>query len=408
MSQRRRSSRLLVILLLAAACSVATHLAAAPPAGAPARPAGAALEIVSPRGGTPAFGEVDLQVRSRAKTPVAYVDFYVDGQKAGRVNAAPWKLHFDVGQSNLPHQFKAVATDVLGATTEAVLRTPSIPADMSFDVRLQQLFVSVTANGSPVHGLKQGDFEIVDERGNREPITTFNGGELPLSAVLLLDSSESMKGEPLQAALAGVRSFVARTRPDDETMVAFFSDRLLAATTFTKDDAALQRALGDVQAVGGTAVNDHLYYALNRLQPRLGRRVIVLLSDGLDVSSQLDMEQVLWRARRSQAMVYWLRLESEANKSGAPMYISSWRGAADNQRQFQLLEQVVKESGGRIVGIHQLSEIDDAFRVVIDELREQYVLGFQPSNMKSDGKWHGLDVKVRGDYAVRSRTGFID
>jgi len=256
--------------------------------------------------------------------------------------------------------------------------------------------------------VEPGDFEILDEHGDREPITTFNGGELPLSAVLLLDSSESMKGEPLQAALAGVRSFVGRTRPDDETMVAFFSDRLLAATTFTKDDAALQRALGDVQAVGGTAVNDHLYYALNRLQPRLGRRVIVLLSDGLDVSSQLDMEQVLWRARRSQAMVYWLRLESEANKSGAPMYISSWRGAADNQRQFQLLEQVVKESGGRIVGIHQLSEIDDAFRVVIDELREQYVLGFQPSNMKSDGKWHGLDVKVHGDYAVRSRTGFID
>jgi Ca-activated chloride channel family protein len=217
-----------------------------------------------------------------------------------------------------------------------------------------------------------------------------------------------MRGEPLQAALAGVRAYVARTRPEDETMVAFFSDRLLAATTFTKDDAALERALGDVQAVGGTAVNDHLYYALNRLQPRLGRRVIVLLSDGLDVSSQLDMEEVLARARRSQAMVYWLRLESDANKSGAPLYISSWRGAEANQRQFQLLEQVVKESGGRIVGIHQLSEIDDAFRVVIDELREQYVLGFQPRDVAQHGKWHPLEVRVRGDYAVRSRTGFVD
>ena len=107
-------------------------------------------------------------------------------------------------------------------------------------------------------------------------------------------------------------------------------------------------------------------------------------------------------------MVYWLRLESEANKSGAPMYISSWRGASDNQRQFQLLEQVVKESGGRILSIHQLSEVDDAFRQVVDELREQYVLGFQPRESKGSGNWHPLQVRVRGDYAVRSRTGFID
>jgi len=383
-------------------------LAAAKPASPAPKGKPAVLEIVSPRPGSPAFGEVDIAVRSKASMPLAWVDFYVDGQKAGRVSSPPWKLHFDVGQSNLAHQFKVVASDPLGNTFDAVSSTPKIASDMSFDVRLQQLFVSVSSNNQPVHGLKADDFEIVDDRGNREPISNFQGGDLPLSAVLLLDSSESMKGAPLQAALAGVRAFVQRTRPEDETMVAFFSDRLLGATAFTKDDAALERALGDVQAQGGTAVNDHLYYALNRLQPRLGRRVIVLLSDGLDVSSQLDMEQVLWRARRSQAMVYWLRLETEDNKTGAPMYISSWRGAADNQRQFQLLEQVVKESGGRILGIHQLAEIDDAFRQVVDELRQQYVLAFQPRETRNDGKWHPLEVKVHGDFAVRSRTGFID
>src|SRR4030095_6918781 len=107
------------------------------------------------------------------------------------------------------------------------------------------------------------------------------------------------------------------------------------------------------------------------------------------------------RGLRVRESVYGLRLESDANKTGAPMYISSWRGAADNQRQFQLLEQVVKESGGRILGIRQPSEVGDAFRQVIDELREQYVLGFQPPNMKGDGKWHQIDVRVRGDYAVR-------
>lgn len=383
---------------------------AAPPAAKPAAQRGMDVKVVSPPGGTPAFGEIDLAVRVKSPVPLKWVDYYVDGQRAGRVEAPPWKLRFDVGQSNVGHQVRAIAEDVLGGKGEALVKTASIPSDMSFDVRLQQLFVSVTNAGQAVQGLKQGDFQIVNDEGDQESITTFGGGDLPISSVLLLDSSESMKGEPLKAALAGVKAFVDRTRADDETMVAFFSDRILSATTFTKDDAALQRALGDVKAAGGTAVNDHLYYALNRLQPRLGRRVIVLLSDGLDVSSSLDMEQVLARARRSQAMIYWLRLDdpSTAGK-GVPRYSSIWRGMDDNARQYTLLEQAVTESGGRILKIRQLGEIDDAFRQVIDELRQQYVLGFQPRDARGRGNWRPLKVRVRGDeFAVRTRAGFVD
>lgn len=385
-------------------------LVGAAPAAKPAAQRGMDVKLVSPSGGAPAFGEIDLAVRVKSSVPLKWVDYYVDGARAGRVEAPPWKLRFDVGQSNVGHQVRAVAEDVLGGRGEALVKTGSIPSDMSFDVRLQQLFVSVTNAGQAVQGLKQGDFEILNDEGDRESITTFGGGDLPISSVLLLDSSESMKGEPLKAALAGVRAFVDRTRGDDETMVAFFSDRILAATTFTKDDAALQRALGEVKAAGGTAVNDHLYYALNRLQPRLGRRVVVLLSDGLDVSSSLDMEQVLARARRSQAMIYWLRLDdpSTAGK-GVPRYSSIWRGMDDNARQYTLLEQAVTESGGRILKIRQLGEIDDAFRQVIDELRQQYVLGFQPRDARGRGNWRPLRVRVRGDeFAVRTRAGFVD
>ena len=385
-------------------------VAAAPPAGKPAAQRGMDISVVSPRNGAPAFGEVDLAVRVKSPVPLKSVEYFVDGARVGRVETAPWKLRVDLGQTNASHQVRAVAEDVLGGRGEALTRTGSIQSDMSYDVRLQQLFVSVTSGGQAVHGLGQGDFEIVNDEGDRETITNFDAGNLPLSSVLLLDSSESMKGEPLEAALAGVRAFVGRTRAGDETMVAFFSDRLLSATSFVKDDAALQRALGDVHAIGGTAVNDHLYYALNRLQPRLGRRVIVLLSDGLDVSSTLDMDEVLARARRSQAMIYWLRLEdpTQAGK-GAPKYASIWRGVNDNARQYQLLEQAVIESGGRILKIRQVSEIDDAFRVVIDELRQQYILAFQPRDARGSGKWRPLKVKVHGDeFAVRSRTGFID
>jgi Ca-activated chloride channel family protein len=366
------------------------------------------VRLTSPPEGQPTFGPVDLEAEVSSANPIQWVDFYVDGQRAGRLEKPPWRLPFDVGEANTEHHFRVVAADILGGTAEDGANTPSIPVDMAMEVELQQLFVSVrTSGGSAVEGLTQSDFDIVNE-GRSESIATFGGGDLPLSAVLLLDSSESMKGEPLRAAREGVRSFVGRTKPEDETMVAFFSDRLLGATTFSKDDAALDRALGEVSANGGTAVNDHFYYALNRLQPRLGRRVVVLLSDGFDVSSFLDMEQVLWRARRSQAMVYWLRLARGSKGEEEARFGSTWRDGEGSLRQYRTLEQAVQESGGRILDIRSVDEIDAAFRQVIDEIREQYVLGFHPRNPRNDGSWRELRVRVRGGHDVRTRTGYID
>jgi Ca-activated chloride channel family protein len=368
------------------------------------------VAIASPSPLEPAFGPILIEVEVRSPSPLKYVDFFVDGQRAGRVERAPWRLEFDVGQANVAHTFRAVAADITGGSGEASLSTPRIDVNDSFDVELQQLFASVTNRaGTPVTGLPQGAFEIVNDRGSREQIVTFGAGDLPISSVLLLDSSASMAGEPLAAALEGVKEFVERTKPEDETMVAFFADRLLGATTFSRDDAALQRALGDVRATGGTAVNDHLYYALNRLQPRLGRRVVVLLSDGLDVSSLLDMERVLWRARRSQAMIYWLRLGATGRGNEAPLYTTVWRDSVANEAGYEALVQAVQESGGRIVDINSVADIDDAFRRVIEELRAQYVLGFHPKDARNDGSWRSLRLRVDGDgLTVRTRAGYID
>jgi Ca-activated chloride channel homolog len=368
------------------------------------------IALVSPSVTEPAFGLLELVAEVTSDTPVRYVDFFVDGQRAGRVERPPYRLELDIGQANVEHTFRAVASDILGGTAEASMQTPRIDVNESFDVELQQLFASVTDRaGTPVTGLTADDFQVVNDRGNRESIVTFGGGDLPISSVLLLDASESMRGEPLEAALAGVQRFVERTKPEDETMVAFFSDRLLGATTFNRDDESLRQALGEVQATGGTAVNDHVYYALNRLQPRLGRRVVVLLSDGLDVSSLLDMEQVLWRARRSQAMFYWLRLGASRHGGETPRYATVWRDFPANQRQYEALTQAVTESGGRILDIADVAEIDDAFRRVIDELRQQYVLGFHPRDARNDGSWRPLRVRVRGNNLdVRTRAGYVD
>ena len=98
-------------------------------------------------------------------------------------------------------------------------------------------------------------------------------------------------------------------------------------------------------AGGGTALNDHLYLALKLLDSRQGRRVVVLFTDGADLHSLLSMRDVLWKAQRSQAVIYWIFLREE-QKSGPPQFATALRGFEDNLEEFRLLRRAVNQSGG--------------------------------------------------------------
>ena len=89
-------------------------------------------------------------------------------------------------------------------------------------------------------------------------------------------------------------------------------------------------------------------------------------------------------------------------------FTSSWRDFKGNDREYQDLERAVKESGGRILTIDRLEDLEDAFRNVLKELREQYAVGYYPNNAKGDGKWHKLDIRVKGGGRARTREGYAD
>ncbi|MDX1630746.1 MAG: VWA domain-containing protein [Thermoanaerobaculia bacterium] len=368
--------------------------------------AGVTVELESPRPDEPAYGLTEIRAEVASDDPLDVVQFFVDGELVGLAEKPPFSIRHDFGQANVEHHVRVVAKDILGGRDEASVATGFYAVDEEAAVALFQLFVNVTdRSGRGVEDLGPSDFKVADDEGNRQEIVGFDAGNLPLSAVLLVDASESMKGEALDAALAGVQSFLGGCEPEDEVLVGLFSDRLHRLVTVTDQDRGVVNTLSEVVADGGTAVNDHLYYALNRLDLRLGRRVVILLSDGSDVTSLLDMEQVLWRARRSQAITYWLRLDDP--KSGA--FASSWRSFEETERQLSLLEQMVQDSGGRILRVGSIDRIDDAFARVIRELKAAYVLGFQPSVRYHDGRWRPVTVKVDvPGVRVRARAGFVD
>jgi Ca-activated chloride channel family protein len=282
-------------------------------------------------------------------------------------------------------------------------------------MELQQLYVTVTdEQGQRVLDLGDGAFTILDE-GHRQVLTTFARGDIPFTAVLLLDASASMQGEKLTAALAGASSFVLGMEELDLVRILAFSDRLVNSTPFTGVKDLLVTGLEGTQAQGGTALYDHLWAAVKLLEPRQGRRVVVFLSDGIDTHSVLTMDQVYERARRSQTLLYWIRLSRHAGDAApddrGSNLSSSWRDAEAYRRQFELLQRAVDESGGRTVVVADPSEIAPVFVEVLRELREQYVLGYYPSDQDDDGRWHDVKVKVNGStrgLEVRTHEGYVD
>jgi Ca-activated chloride channel family protein len=378
-------------------------------AAAPARGAGVKVAILEPSPFAAVSGRVEVVMEVEALQPVERVQLFVDGRLMAELTEAPWQTTVDVGPENKEHVFRAVAHTAGGLSGEMTLQTPAIEVDEVLELPLQQLYVTVTRGSERVTGLSRGAFRVIDD-GHVQDMVTFEGGDAPLTAVLLVDSSESMQGERLRAAIRGAQAFTAGMRKLDEAMAVLFADELLQASPFTDEPSVVRASLEGVQAGGGTALTDHLYAAFKILDGRQGRRVIVVLSDGFDVYSALRMKDVLWKAQRSQAIVYWIQLQDRSVPGSEPgLFSSAWRGAEENREEYETLRRLVVESGGRIAAIDDIDQVESAFQGILAELRDQYVLGYYPTDLRHDGSWRAVEVQVRGAAnRVRVREGYVD
>ena len=398
------------IVATQAATSAAAQTAASPRPPAAASPPPAAADpgptIVSPPDGVPAFGALEVVVEPRG-TP-RRVEFWFNGIKAGELTRPPWKLVVDTGDENIDRRLKVVAIEAGGQRREREIFLPAVHVDDELDLPLQQLYITaspVDLASSTTPELPRRSFQIHD-MGQRQEIVTFEHGDIPLTAALLIDSSVSMRGDPLRAALAGAHSFAAGMAELDEAMLMLFSDRVMYHTPWSADPDELLAGLSGAEARGGSAVNDHLFLALQLLEKRQGRRVVVLLSDGVDVESLLQAAQVNEIAVRSQALIYWIRASAEPFDL---LQRSAWRNVAEHSSEIRQLAAMVDASGGRRIDIARYEDAEDAFQQILAELRQQYVLGFYPKRSRHDGAWHPIKVEVDAkDVVLRTRDGYYD
>jgi Ca-activated chloride channel family protein len=356
------------------------------------------LTITAPLPGATLFGAVEIRAEVAppgAASQVTRVEFFLDGRRVGSAAAPPYRVVADAGQENREHHLEAVAYGSGGPVASADLRTLTLRVDEVVDVSLQQLFVTVERHGDPVPGLSQEDFEVYED-GVRQRITDFERGEVPFTAALLLDASASMEGGRLKTALDGARDFFTSMSPLDEAKLLLFSDRLLAETPFTRVPAILTIGLSGVEARGGTALNDSLYLALKRLEPRAGRKVAILLSDGVDVDSVLDMEDLqAGLGATPSALLYWLRLRREEEGQKGFQISTAWRDPEGHRREMDQLRRAVLASGGRIATIDRVDQVKDALSGILRELRGQYVLGYYPTRVQAGGEPPKIEVRLR-------------
>ncbi len=364
-----------------------------------------AVTLLSPEPGQPVFGEVEIVAEVASERALRRVTFWLDGRVVGELRSPPYRLTVDAGTSSREHRFEVVVEDAGGDVGRSLLVSPKFDVDLELELELQQLYVTVSRRGQRILDLGQTDFTVLDQK-RPQKLVTFERGDVPLTALLLVDASDSMRGDRLAAAVAGAQAFIAGMAELDQAKLLLFADRVLHDSPLTNFADVLAAGLSGVAARGSTALNDHLYLALRLLEPRQGRRVVILLSDGVDVASVLRMDEVIATLRRSRALVYWLRLGSGAASGN---HASAWRDVRSHAREFKLLETGIEESGGRVLVLDDVAGTAAAFTEILSELRDQYVLGFYPSDNRDDGRWHEVRVRVkRRGVKVRTRQGYVD
>ena len=270
-------------------------------------------------------------------------------------------------------------------------------------IEIINLSLSVTdARNNFVTDLGQRDFAVFED-GIRQELSLFTHEDLPISLVLLIDTSASME-EKLKTAQDAAIRFTKTLRTQDLAQVVQFNERATPLQTFTSDQAALEKAIRVTEASGPTALHNALYVALKDLgrdkkAAELRRRAIVILSDGEDTASLVTDDQVLELAKKSEINIYAISLRPQR--------------AQDRQRQAfsqaeYLLNALTRETGGRAYFPTSIGELDSVYDRIAEELRTLYSVGYVSANLRRDGKWRRIVVRApdREGLQIRHKLGY--
>ncbi|MCC6934547.1 MAG: VWA domain-containing protein [Candidatus Yanofskybacteria bacterium] len=292
---------------------------------------------------------------------------------------------------------------VVSALCRAEERTSPMPT-FSTNAQVVNLTVSVTdATGTHyLEDLGMRDFSVYEDGAPQEldPVL-FGKDTLPISLVMLVDCSDSMR-EAFPLAQRAAVGFMKTLRPQDEARVVAFAKRSQIVQDFADDPALLERSAASLTVEGNTHLYDTLYQQLRALGSRFPnqerRRVALLLTDGEDIGSLSSDDDVLEAARASGIAVYAIWLPHDAE---APLRREEAR------KGFWFLQQLATRTGGTLTSLRAPEALPEACAAISRELRTQYHLGYHPRPAERPRTWRTVSVFVkRNDAVARHRAGY--
>jgi Ca-activated chloride channel homolog len=267
----------------------------------------------------------------------------------------------------------------------------------SFRSRIDIVQVTVAvidSEGRLVTGLTREDFQIFED-GNQQDITQFTDARVPVSLGVLLDASDSMRGQPILDARGAVDRFVGELLlGEDEALVATFNHRPRLATPWTMPPSKTRNSLESLKPSGGTAIYDALASTAKLFEQRNHvRAAMVVISDGADTASDHSLIQALEDIRRSDALVYAIAIDSANARESTRV-------------NPEALREITSLTGGYTEVVRSASDLGPATARIADELNKQYTLGYA-SSRPPDGTWRAIRVRIRnGQYMARARRGY--
>lgn len=258
------------------------------------------------------------------------------------------------------------------------------------------LYVTATdADKRLVPDLVQEDFEVYDN-GKLQTVTSFDNKPLPITVVVMLDTSGSMT-LALDLVKNAAEQFLIRMMPEDQGMVGAFNDKIeFHPEGFTNSRDELIRSLKDLDFGYPTRLYDAVNQSMAQLMGVPGRRVVLVFTDGDDNASKVGSGDVTDRGRLEDVMVYSIGLENEYFDGARKVRSSPDRG----------LRRLSEETGGGFFLLKKTTELTSTFTRVAQELHSQYVLGFSPQVL--DGKVHKLEVRLKKPGMVaRARKSYV-
>ena len=257
----------------------------------------------------------------------------------------------------------------------------------------------VDRSGHLVPDLKQNNFTVT-ENGVPQTISVFKHEDVPVSLGLVIDNSGSMRDKRAKVAAAAL-ALVKDSNKDDEVFVVNFNDDafldLPHNKEFTNDISEMEEALSRIDSRGGTAMRDAIRMSIDHLREKAhkSKKVLVVVTDGNDNSSVINLENLVKASQQSEVLIYAVGLLSDEEK----------REASRAKKDLTVLTEA---TGGERFFPKELAEVDRIAHQVAHDIRSQYTIEYTPSNTAMDGSYRKIQISVNapGKLQVRTRSGY--